>query len=223
MQIITTADGSHTLYLAEMNEQYHSLNGAITESEHVYIENGYKFHQSPNPVVFEIGFGTGLNCLLTALQAEKSNRQTLYITVEKFPIDKETWEQLNYGKCISEPAHKLFCKIHETEWNTETQITKYFRLYKLRCDIHELTTSALQKCDIVYFDAFGPEKQPDMWTPEVFNVVAGLCKTDAALVTYSAKGQVRRELQAAGFTMKRLPGPPGKNEMLRGIKQISNI
>lgn len=223
MQILTTADGSNTLYLPDLDEQYHSLNGAFTESMHVYIQNGYNFHDSTNPVVFEVGFGTGLNCLLTALQSEKLQRPTLYISAEKFPVKREIWEQLNFGKRISEEAAQLFNQIHESNWEQKVQISPYFTLQKLKIDMHDLDTSKIEKCDVVYFDAFGPGKQPDMWTPEVFSQISNLCNPKAVFVTYSAKGQVRRDLQSTGFAMKRVPGPPGKNEMLQGIKQIPII
>src|SRR5680860_852513 len=116
LQIINTSDGSQTLQISEINETYHSVHGAITESNYVYIEKGYLFHQNKNPTVFEVGFGTGLNVLLTALSAEKTKRRTQYISIEKFPIDKNTTGQLHYGTGISENAHTLFNKIHESNW-----------------------------------------------------------------------------------------------------------
>jgi len=223
MQIIKTSDGSHTIYLPEINEQYHSLNGAVTESEYVYIEKGYLYHQSKKQKVFEVGFGTGLNCLLTALQAEKSGITTKYIAIEKFPLDKTITNQLNYGSLISENAQIIFEKIHSCLWNTEVQISENFSLLKIEGDLHNCILKEIDNCTVVYFDAFGPDKQPEMWTPFIFSKISKLTSAGGVIVTYSAKGEVRRQLTASGFDMERLPGPPGKKEMLRGIKKDSKI
>ena len=154
-EIIVTADGSHTLFLPEMNEQYHSVNGAIAESNHVFIKNGYQFHKKANPVIFEVGFGTGLNCLLTALEAIKQKRFTRYISVEKFPLDKKIIYQLNYGKLISKKASELYNKIHEANWNEWKSISKYFQLKKIETDIIEMNFLDLEKFDIIYFQLTG--------------------------------------------------------------------
>ncbi|MCF6357797.1 MAG: SAM-dependent methyltransferase, partial [Draconibacterium sp.] len=135
LQIIKTGDGSQTLYVPAMDEQYHSTNGAVTESNYVYIEKGYLFNESKKPTVFEVGFGTGLNCLLTALLAEKQERCTTYYTIEKYPLDKEIIQQLDYGKIISAEAQTLFGKIHDCKWNEPVEISKYFTLIKLKSDL----------------------------------------------------------------------------------------
>lgn len=219
MQIIKTSDGSQTIYLPEINEQYHSLNGAITESNFVYIDKGYLFFQGENPIVFEVGFGTGLNCLLTAWQAEKDKRPTRYISIEKFPLENNITDQLNYGRLISDDAQNTFEEIHKCKWNKEVQISEYFSLLKIEGDLLNYNLANIENCNIIYFDAFGPEKQPEMWTPLIFNKIAMLTLTRGVLVTYSAKGEVRRQLTASGFDMNRIPGPPGKIHMLRGIKK----
>ncbi len=223
MKIINTSDGSHTIYLPEMDEQYHSVNGAITESNYVYIGKGYNFSESKNPVVFEVGFGTGLNCLLTALEAEKSKRTTLYLTIEKYPLKNEIIELLNFGHLISQEAQIVFEKIHHCAWNEVVNISEYFNLKKIKADLTDYNFYALQKFDVVYFDAFGPDKQPEMWTPLIFNKISLVTACQGVFVTYSAKGEVRRQLTASGFEMERLPGPPGKNQMLRGIKKEAKI
>ena len=223
MQIISTSDGSHTIYLPEMDEQYHSINGAITESKYVYIEKGFDFHTNKKLTVFEIGFGTGLNCLLTALQAEQEKRKTLYRTIEKFPLGKSITDQLNYGCIISPEAQLLFEKIHDCKWNETIEITDYFSLKKINADLKDYHFEEQEKCDLIYFDAFGPDKQPDMWTPLIFNKISKATAPQGVLVTYSAKGEVRRQLSVCGFDMERLPGPPGKNQMLRGIKRQTKI
>jgi tRNA U34 5-methylaminomethyl-2-thiouridine-forming methyltransferase MnmC len=219
MQLIITSDGSHTLYLPEMDEQYHSVNGAITESEYVYINMGFNYFPGKNPKVFEVGFGTGLNCLLTALQAEKSKRPTNYISIEKYPLEKYIIEELNYGNLISLEAKDIFNKIHNCKWNEFVPVSKYFNLYKIKGDLIDIDLNPFENCNVVYFDAFAPDKQPEMWTPEIFRKVYNIISPGGLLVTYSAKGEVRRQMAACGLEMERLPGPPGKNEMLRAIKR----
>lgn len=222
-QIIQTADGSKTLYLPAMNEQFHSVNGAFTESEYVFTGKGYHFHPAKNPVVFEVGFGTGLNCLLTAISAEKAQRPTTFFTIEKYPLDAHWLEQLNYGSFISAEAKNIFATIHSCEWGKTVRITDHFSLHKINADLTKVSFSEFAKFDVIYFDAFGPDKQPEMWEPAIFRKIFEQCTDEAVFVTYSAKGEVRRRLSAAGFTMERLPGPPGKKEMLRAIKNISNL
>jgi tRNA U34 5-methylaminomethyl-2-thiouridine-forming methyltransferase MnmC len=223
MQIINTSDGSQTIYLPEINEQYHSVNGAVTESEYVYIEKGFLFHPGKNQKVFEVGFGTGLNCILTVLQAEQHKKPTKYIAIEKFPLEKSITDQLNYGRQISEHAQNIFEKIHDCSWNQEVRISEYFVLHKINGDLLNFSFNEIENCTVIYFDAFGPDKQPEMWSPLIFSKISSITLTGGILVTYSAKGEVRRQLSASGFSMERLPGPPGKKEMLRGIKKESKI
>ncbi|SHE73718.1 tRNA U34 5-methylaminomethyl-2-thiouridine-forming methyltransferase MnmC [Mariniphaga anaerophila] len=218
-----TGDGSATLFVPEMNEQYHSMNGAITESNHVYLGNGFNYHASANPVVFEVGFGTGLNCLLTAVQAQKQNRPTFYISIEKFPLEQELINQLNYGELVGENGSTLFEKIHSCTWNIPTEIIPGFKLLKLRADFNTENWALPEKCDVIYFDAFGPDKQPEMWSQENLQRLYNFSSDNGVFVTYSAKGEVRRRLKTAGYNVERLPGPPGKMEMLRGIKVLSKI
>jgi tRNA U34 5-methylaminomethyl-2-thiouridine-forming methyltransferase MnmC len=201
-----------------MNEQYHSVNGAITESTYVYIDKGYNFHVSKNPTVFEVGFGTGLNCLLTALQAAQDKRPTIYITIEKYQLPKNITDQLNFGRLISEDARIVFDNIHACKWNEVVSISEYFNLFKIKGDLIDINLTQFESCDVIYFDAFGPDKQPEMWTPLIFRKIYSITSLKGVLVTYSAKGEVRRQLAACGFEMERLPGPPGKIQMLRGIK-----
>lgn len=218
-----TADGSYTIYLPEMDEQYHSMNGAVTESLHVFIERGYLFFNGMNPFVFEVGFGTGLNCLLTIAQAEKLKRPTVYYTVEKFPLKEEVTSKLDYGTLLPAKARSWFHEIHTCSWGKEVEITPHFKLCKINADFTKTPVLPGKMFNVVYFDAFGPDKQPEMWTPEIFGKIARKTQTGGVIVTYSAKGQVRRDLEAAGFNMERLSGPPGKKQMLRGIKVDSNL
>lgn len=217
-EIKPTADGSSTLYLPDMDEQYHSLNGALTESQHVFLKMGFHFHLKSDPVVFEVGFGTGLNALLTAWQAKVTCRQVYYIAIENSPLSFEVVMELDYGRFIPEKGRQLFSDIHSCLWNEPVQISPFFRLLKIKADFTSNDWKLPSSCDIIYFDAFGPDKQPQMWEPQVFIRMYELLLPGGLLVTYSAKGEVRRRLKAAGFDIEKLPGPPGKNEMLRAIK-----
>ncbi|WP_167612947.1 tRNA (5-methylaminomethyl-2-thiouridine)(34)-methyltransferase MnmD [Maribellus sediminis] len=217
-QVIETADGSKTLFIPDMNEQYHSVNGARTESEYVFLKQGYLHHSSESVVVFEVGFGTGLNALLTALKAEEQKRPTKFISIEKYPIEVSEIQNLNYGKQISEKADVLFKKLHDAAWNETTKISDYFTLHKIQADLKLLSFDNYEHFDVIYFDAFAPDKQPQLWEPEIFERIYNACNEGAIFVTYSAKGVIRRQLATTGFVMERLPGPPGKRQMLRGTK-----
>ena len=220
--LIDTADGSKTIFIPEINEQYHSVNGAITESEYVFINKGFVFQQKKDSVIFEVGFGTGLNALLTAVNAEKNNRKTTYYTIEKYPLAGETIKKLAYGDIISNEAISIYEKIHSCEWGKTVPISSYFCIHKINADLIEFHFNKTPMFDIIYFDAFGPDKQPEMWTPEIFQKIYTNCSTGAVFVTYSAKGEIRRQLANIGFEIERLSGPPGKKHMLRGIKKAPN-
>lgn len=217
-RVIETADGSKTLFIPEMNEQYHSVNGAKTESEYVFLEKGYRAHSSISPTVFEVGFGTGLNALLTLLDSEKEKRKTRYISIEKYPVNEKEVLALDYGSAISKDYEKFFVDLHQSPWNTEFDISEYFSLFKIKKDLSNFIFPDDLKIDVVFFDAFGPDKQPEMWKNDIFLKIFHACNRDAIFVTYSAKGEIRRMLAACGFSMERLPGPPGKRQMLRGRK-----
>ncbi len=221
-QIKLTTDGSFTIFLPDLNEQYHSLNGAVTESKHVFLKMGFDFHPLQNPVVFEVGFGTGLNALLTAYRAEITGRSVFYTTIEKYPLNIKLVKNLNYGDFIPGRGNELFSAIHECQWDVPVQLTPFFRILKINADFLILDQRPKFKCDIIYFDAFGPDKQPEMWSPQIFSYLFEQLLPEGILVTYSAKGEVRRHLTAAGFKTEKLPGPPGKKEMLRAIKCRQN-
>lgn len=217
-KIINTEDGSKTLFIPEMGEQYHSVNGAITESEYVYLEKGYRNNESHEPVILEIGFGTGLNALLTAIEAEKEKRKTTFISLEKYPIEAAEIKELNYGQMISTQAEQIFSALHKCEWNCKTNISPYFDLLKLEADLTEFSFDVIPLVDVIYFDAFGPDKQPDMWDEKIFRKLFEKSNLNANLVTYSAKGEIRRRLERSGYITERLSGPPGKRHMLRATK-----
>jgi len=221
-KIIQTADGSTTLYVPELNEHFHSINGAITESMHVFIEAGLRKIPDSNEqlTILEIGFGTGLNALLTCLDPSTDKRIINYDAVEPFPVQDEILTQLNFSTLIQdERAQNIFAKLHESTWNAVNIITPNFILKKTNKKLEEISFEN-NHYDLVYFDAFAPDVQPELWTKEIFLKIKKATKKGGVLVTYSAKGQVRRNLEAAGFSVERLPGPPGKREMMRGVKSL---
>jgi tRNA U34 5-methylaminomethyl-2-thiouridine-forming methyltransferase MnmC len=217
--IIITSDGSHTLAVPGIHETYHSVYGAISESEHVYLNAGYRFLRNVQKIhVLEIGFGTGLNCLLTALEAERTRVMTCYYTLEKFPLPDQITVALNYPGLTGDKGKELFGKIHASPWNSEVSISSYFKLMKIEADALTFDWADFPGIDLVYFDAFGPDKQPEIWNSDLFGMIYHTMMANAVFVTYCAKGSVRRELERTGLKMERLAGPAGKREMLRGIK-----
>ncbi len=213
-EIIITSDGSTTIHLPEWNEQYHSKHGAIREAYHVFIKNGLKYVDSEAISILEIGFGTGLNCFITLLEADK---KVDYVGVEAYPVANEEVEKLNYvAELEAEKKQELFAKIHEVSWEEKHSITSDFSLTKRQQFFSEITDE--NQFDLIYFDAFGARVQPDLWTEAIFSSMFTALKSGGVLVTYSAKGSVRRAMQAVGFEVERLPGPPGKREMLRATK-----
>jgi len=217
-EFLITEDGSHTIYLPEMDEHYHSIHGAIQESEHIYIGQGF-LQTSTNPIsILEIGFGTGLNAYLTYSYARERNISVDYYSLEKYPLTKSEYLRLNYPKSIFPENEAIFEKIHRVKWGSIQSISADFRLLKLRGDLLTYQFNDLPQYDLVYYDAFAPGKQPEMWTEEILQKVAASVKINGILVTYCAKGTVRRALSSAGFSMERIPGPIGKKEILRGKK-----
>ncbi|MDR2621927.1 MAG: tRNA (5-methylaminomethyl-2-thiouridine)(34)-methyltransferase MnmD [Dysgonamonadaceae bacterium] len=210
IEIQTTTDGSHTLFLPEMDEHYHSVNGAIQESKHVYLEAGFKQCRKPEIYVLEMGFGTGLNALLTALESENQKTKVIYTALEKFPLSQEIIDRLNY----SEINQALFQAIHQAGWGKSEPVASYFHLEKIRTDFRDFDFP--DKYDIVYYDAFAPGKQPEVWSQDIFDRIFPAMNPGGIIVTYCAKGDIRRMMRQAGFIVERIPGPPGKREMLRG-------
>lgn len=212
MEIRQTDDGSQTLWSAKYNETYHSVYGAQTETTHVFIEAGLKQVQA-NPVhVFEMGFGTGLNALLTLKESLKSNFTVMYHAIELHPVLPEIYSKIEVEKECSE----AFLKMHRSDWNTEVQITSGFTLKKIHESLNNWHPN--QHYNVIYFDAFSPETQPELWTTEIFDTMFQMLKPGGILTTYCAKGSVRRNMIASGFKTERLPGAPGKREMLRARK-----
>ena len=222
-KIIITEDGSTTIQIPEWNEQYHSTHGAIQEAQHVYIQNGFlhyvEVNKAENISILEIGFGTGLNAFMTLLEAEKQNLKIQYKGVEAFPISSEELKQLNYVTQLNASTKEAaFSTLHEIPWETEAQITSSFQLIKEQKDFSEINEK--EAFHVIYFDAFGAEVQPELWTEEIFKSMFNALKENGVLVTYAAKGTVKRALRSVGFHLKRLQGPPGKRHMLRATKSL---
>ena len=222
LEMITTSDGSHTLFNTELNETYHSVHGAIQESLHVFIKNGLQFFESsiqPAEIkILEIGFGTGLNALLTLQYALETGIKIHYTSLEAYPLGKDIPGQLNYPALLNtEKLAGLFQNLHEASWDKESIIINNFTLVKLLIRLQEADLG-LARFDLVYYDAFAPSKQPEMWELSILRKVEQSMKPGAILVTYCAKGQVKRDLKSLGLLVETLPGPPGKKEMVRAVK-----
>ncbi|MBN1927490.1 MAG: tRNA (5-methylaminomethyl-2-thiouridine)(34)-methyltransferase MnmD [Prolixibacteraceae bacterium] len=217
-QIITTADGSHTLTVKGIDETYHSTNGAVTESKHVFIESGLNLLNLHEISILEVGFGTGLNALLTLSETLQKSIRIDYIGVEKYPLTNDEIEQLNYSKIIGHDLSDAFQRIHQAKWGQFVDITSQFRILKIKSDFRDVGLSSFDRFNLVYFDAFAPNKQPDLWNKEVYEKIFERCQPGAVFVTYCAKGSVRRDLMSAGFSVEKIPGPPGKREMIRAVK-----
>ncbi len=220
-RLIMTEDGSHSLYLPDMKETYHSTHGALQESEHVFIRHGLdsaagRIADLIN--VFEVGLGTGLNVLLTALWSAKAERPVHMTSIEAFPVTREIWEALNYAGLIGDPrAAEWWQSIHASIWGEEIQIHKHFKLTKIhdRLENHKLKENNF---DVVYYDAFAPGKQASMWEAEMLRKTAGGLRPGGCLVTYCAQGKFKRDLSELGLVVEPLAGPPGKKEMTRACK-----
>ena len=217
-QILLTEDGSYTVAIPEMNVTYHSVRGALQESVHIYIVSGFQY-ALPNTTnetisVFEMGFGTGLNALLTLQEAIKLKRKVYYNSVELFPLTVEEATALHQDEQLG--TGNLSIQLHEAVWEEDVAINEYFTLRKTKKSLLDLSLN--NQFDVIYFDAFAPTDQPELWTEAVFANLYNHLNPHGVLVTYSSKGSVRRALQAAGFTVEKIPGPIGKAEIVRATK-----
>ncbi|MFP4023695.1 MAG: tRNA (5-methylaminomethyl-2-thiouridine)(34)-methyltransferase MnmD [Thiohalospira sp.] len=216
-KIIYTKDGSSTIYSTEFNDHYHSVFGAINESKHVFIEAGFNFLNTQSIKIFEVGFGTGLNALLTFLESTKKNIMVDYTAIELYPLTQDIIQQLNYTQFLSKEAKEIFEKIHKVSWNKKNKISNYFHLTKVKNNFNDYIFK--EKYNLLFFDAFAPEKQPDLWSLQNFTKIYNALEHNGILTTYSSKGLVKRNIRNAGFHLQRLPGPEGKRHMLRAIKK----
>ena len=210
-EIVITEDGSSSIFIPEMDETYHSTHGSIQEAQHVFLKNGILLSDAKELTIFEVGLGTGLNALISFIHANEQQK-IKYHSIEAFPVEEELMKQINYCSILGEEYKTDFLKMHSVEWGSEHQISPSFSLFK----IHEkLQNHSLQEnqYDIIFFDAFGPRAQSEMWSEAILeNMYKGL-KKGGFLTTYCAQGQFKRDLKAVGFKVEGVPGPPGKREM----------
>ncbi|MFK7000032.1 tRNA (5-methylaminomethyl-2-thiouridine)(34)-methyltransferase MnmD [Flavobacterium oreochromis] len=218
-KIITTLDGSTTIQLVDWNECYHSKMGAIQEAYHVFIKNGLDFFDNKPISILEIGLGTGLNALITYLESERKDQSIQYEGVEAYPVSIEEMQLMNYSSSLGQESSKsIFEKIHFSEWEKEICLSKKFLLKKRKQFFHDIQD--VNRFDLIYFDAFGYQVQPDLWTEEIFNKMYKALKDRGVLVTYAARGVIKRNMKSVGFQVVKVPGPPGKREMMIGFKKI---
>jgi tRNA U34 5-methylaminomethyl-2-thiouridine-forming methyltransferase MnmC len=219
-EFIITADGSHTIYLPEIDEHYHSVHGAIQESLHIYIGAGLLQSSKTELNILEIGFGTGLNAYLTYCSTQESQQKINYYSLEKYPLNEQEYMTLNFPENIYPEHAPILKQMHTSAWNIPVSLSPEFTLRKIEADLIHFSFETEPQFDLVYYDAFAPGKQPEMWTDEIIQKIASAVTPGGILVTYCAKGSVRRAFASAGFVMERIPGPSGKKEILRGKKGI---
>lgn len=217
-EIIQTSDGSTTIHLPDWNENYHSKHGAIQEAKHVFIKNGLSLFEGRSVSILEIGFGTGLNAFITFLETLNNNQRIDYVGVEAYPVSFEEVEQMNYvSELDAETQSEAFKKMHESEWDTNVKISDAFFLTKRKQFFNEIAD--VEQFDLIYFDAFGFRVQPELWSTDIFQKMYNALKPNSYLVTYAARGVVKRSMMEVGFTVEKLEGPPGKREMFRAYKK----
>jgi tRNA U34 5-methylaminomethyl-2-thiouridine-forming methyltransferase MnmC len=216
-EIILTKDGSMSIFLPELNETYHSKFGAIQEAKHVFIKNGLSLLNDKSVSILEIGFGTGLNAFITFLEAQKGFQTIYYVGVEAFPVEIEIIDQLNYVSELEADAFEsVFKEMHLSNWEIENEITTHFNLTKRKQKIEEISDS--NQYNLIYFDAFGFTVQPELWNDEIFEKMYKALKSNGILVTYACRTSIKKAMLKAGFQVEKLPGAPGKREMLRAVK-----
>jgi tRNA U34 5-methylaminomethyl-2-thiouridine-forming methyltransferase MnmC len=215
-EIIKTNDGSTTIHLSEWNESYHSKHGAIQEAYHVFIKNGFSLFEGKPISVLEIGFGTGLNCFITYIEASKRNQIIDYVGVEAYPINSDEANKMNYADAIDVKESNFYKQLHESHWEQKNILAENFTLTKRQQffqDIEDVSTF-----DLIYFDAFGFRVQPELWSDEIFTKMYHALKPKGILVTYACRTSIKHAMINAGFFVEKLPGAPGKREMLRARK-----
>ena len=220
-EIRTTSDGSKTLYISELDENYHSHHGALQEASHVFIKNGLNLVNDCEINILELGFGTGLNVLVTINEFLKNDKNHIinYFTLEKYPVNESEVLNLKYDEFFTYPeSREIYLKIHSCKWDELVEIIPGFNFKKINCDFFDLEKIELPKINLVYFDCFGARVQPDLWEKPLFEMVSNKMQKDGLLTTYSSKGSVRRILQELNFKVEKKAGPPGKREMINAIK-----
>lgn len=222
-EILITSDGSTTIHLPDWDEQYHSKHGAIQEAYHVFLRAGLDIvsTSAKKIEILEIGFGTGLNTFITFLEGRDKQLEIDYVGVEAYPVAAVEVLKLNYVEELKATADQdIFDKMHALPWEEKQEISKEFQLTKRKQFFQDITDT--EAFDLIYFDAFGAKNQPELWTEAIFLKMFDAIRKDGVLVTYCAKGSARRAMQAVGFIVERIPGPPGKREMLRATKKSAS-
>lgn len=221
-EIIQTLDGSTTIHLKEWDECYHSKHGAIQEAQHVFIKNGLSLFPNQSVSILEIGFGTGLNAFISFLESSKLNQSINYVGVEAYPVNATEVLSMNYVDELNAKSQKeVFEKMHESKWNEKIELTAEFKLTKRKQFFDKIDD--VEQFDLIYFDAFGYRVQPELWSTAIFQKMYTALRPGGKLVTYAARGVVKRSMIEVGFTVEKLPGPPGKREMFRASKAIVKI
>ena len=216
-EIILTKDGSSSIFLPKLNETYHSKFGAIQEAKHVFLKNGLSLVNDKSVSILEIGFGTGLNAFITFLEAQKTNQNINYVGIEAYPVELDVILQLNYVSELEATAHQtIFDKIHKCDWEIGNKITSNFNLTKRKQKFQDISDSS--KYNLIYFDAFGFDVQPELWNEEIFQLMYEALLPNGILVTYACRTSIKKAMIHAGFKVEKLPGAPGKREMLRAVK-----
>lgn len=214
--IILTSDGTHTVKSRFFDETYHSINGARQESEHVFLNAGFRALHKNSLNILEIGFGTGLNAILSFRESGLSGKKVYYHAIELYPLSVNTVKELNYTQFLSGEEKEKFKKMHDVGWNDSVELSPLFTLHKEKIDL--LVFETAKQFDCIYFDAFSPNVQPELWCRSVFEKLYNTLSDEGVMVTYSVKGMVKRNMAKAGFDIEKLPGPPGKRHILRGKK-----
>lgn len=216
-EIIRTKDGSTTIHIKDWDECYHSKHGAIQEAQHVFIKNGLALYQNQSVSILEIGFGTGLNAFITYLESKKLDLEINYVGVEAYPVSISELSAMNYvSELNADDKNAIFNLFHESNWEEKVVIDPFFTITKRQQFFEEITDC--EQYDLIYFDAFGYRVQPDLWSTSIFKKMHTALRPGGKLVTYAARGVVKRSMIEVGFTVEKLPGPPGKREMFRATK-----
>lgn len=231
-RIVETEDGSKTIHIEDWNETYHSIHGAVQEARHVFIQNGLDHYRNLNqPIkILEIGLGTGLNSFITLLESMEHDLQITYIGVEKYPVTKDEFESIDYFEDVfkfypklidrKEEIYALYQQMYTCDWEVAVELNSHFTLKKLEKDFFALKDQQDYGFDLVYFDAFGSQVQPEMWEEELLLMVTNLMKEKSILTTYAAKGSLKRAMKSVGFRVEKRPGPPGKREMMVALRNF---
>ena len=216
-KIIQTRDGSTTIHIEDWDECYHSRFGAIQEAQHVFIKKGLSLFENESVSILEIGFGTGLNAFITFLEFPKYNQKINYVGIEAYPVTIEEAGLMNYVSELNAEGEKsIFEQLHHSQWEVSNDLNEDFVFTKRRQFFTDIDD--IEKFDLIYFDAFGYDVQPELWSADIFIKMFKALKSKGVLVTYAARGIIKRNMLEAGFTVEKLEGAPGKREMFRGRK-----